>query len=106
MKIAIRMSEEALQMQEIELEDDEMSEGTVECCGGLTRREQIATAIAAAAVRNDALLRRLDGDLTKIGQCSTGVGEWAAEQADLLLERLYRPRKAEGEARRGGKCAT
>ena len=53
--------------------------------GGLTRREQIATAIAAAAVRNDALLRRLDGE-------GTGVGEWAAEQADLLLERLYRPR--------------
>lgn len=67
--------------------------------GGLTRREQIATAIAASAVRNDALVRRLDGDLTKTGQYSTGVGEWAAEQADLLLERLYRPRKAEGGAR-------
>ena len=67
--------------------------------GGLTRREQIATAIAAAAVRNDTMLRRLDGDLTKTGQHSTGVGEWAAEQADLLLERLYRPRKAEGGAR-------
>ena len=83
-----------------------MSEVTVDCCGWLTRREQIATAIAAAAVRNDALVRRLDGDLTPIGEYSTGVGEWAAEQADLLLERLYRPRKAESEARRGGKCAT
>ena len=76
-----------------------MSDGTVERGGGLTRREQIATAIAAAAVRNDALVRRLDGDLTPIGKCSTGVGEWAAEQADLLLERLYRPRKA--KARHG-----
>ncbi len=67
--------------------------------GGLTRREQIATAIAAAAVRNDALVRRLGGDLTPIGKCSTGVGEWAAEQADLLLNRLYRPRDTEGGAR-------
>ena len=60
--------------------------------GGLTRRERIATAIAAAAVRNDALVRRLFDE-------GTGVGEWAAEQADLLLERLYRPRDTEGGAR-------
>ena len=60
--------------------------------GGLTRREQIATAIAAAAVLNDALVRRLDDE-------GTLVGEWAADQTDYMLERLYRPRKAEGGAR-------
>ena len=58
----------------------------------MTRREQIATAIAASAVRNDALVRRLD----VLGVC---VGEYAADETDLLLERLYRPRKAEGGAR-------
>lgn len=73
--------------------------GTRRHGGGLTRREQIATAIAAAAVRNDALVRRLDGDLTKTGQYSTGVGEWAAEQTDYMLKRLYRPRETEGGAR-------
>ena len=82
--------------------DDEMSEDAVEygVCGtrmrvgggGLTRREQIATAIAAAATRNDGLVRRLFDE-------GTGVGEWAADQTDYMLERLYRPRKAEGGAR-------
>lgn len=60
--------------------------------GGLTRREQIATAIAAAAVRNDALVRRLDDG-------GSGVGEYAADETDLLLKRLYRPIEAEGGAR-------
>jgi hypothetical protein len=79
-----------------------MSEDTVEygVCGtrkhgggvGLTRREQIATAIAAAATRNDGLVRRLFDE-------GTGVGEWAADQTDYMLQRLYRPRKAEGGAR-------
>lgn len=79
-----------------------MSEDTVEygVCGtrrhggggGLTRREQIATAIAAAAVRNDALLQRLE-------VAGTGVGEWAADETDSMLKRLYRPMETEGGAR-------
>jgi len=81
--------------------DDEMSEDTVEygVCGtrrhvggGLTRREQIATAIAAAATRNDGLVRRLFDE-------GTGVGEWAADQTDYMLKRLYRPMETEGGAR-------
>jgi len=66
--------------------------GTRRHGGGLTRREQIATAIAAAAVRNDALVRRLDDG-------GSGVGEWAAYQTDYMLKRLYRPRETEGGAR-------
>ena len=58
----------------------------------MTRREQIATAIAASAVRNDAGVRRLFDE-------GTGVGEWAADQTDYMLERLYRPRDTEGGAR-------
>ncbi len=58
----------------------------------MTRRERIATAIAASAVRNDGLVRRLFDE-------GTGVGEWAADQTDYMLNRLYRPRETEGGAR-------
>lgn len=58
----------------------------------MTRREQIATAIAVAALRNDVLVRRLFED-------GLSVGEYAAYQTDYMLERLYRPRDTEGGAR-------
>jgi hypothetical protein len=77
-----------------------MSEDTVEygVCGtrkhggGLTRREQIATAIAAAAVRNYWLMRRLE-------DAGCGVGKFAADETDSMLKRLYRPMETEGGAR-------